>query len=200
MSDRFFVVTGGPGSGKTTLIDALAARGFRHMPEAGRAIIRDQRRIGGNALPWGDRAAFAELMLAWEMRSWNEALAHPGPVIFDRGVPDVIGYLDLCGLPVPEHVARAAKIFRYARTVFVAPPWREIFTGDAERKQDFAEAAATHAAMLRTYAALGYEAVPLPFATVDARAAAVAEHIASQFANAPHADPRPDGRDAFRRP
>lgn len=190
MSDRFFVVTGGPGSGKTTLLHALAERGFRRMPEAGRAIIRDQVRIGGPALPWGDRARFAELMLAWEMRSWHEASGLPGPVLFDRGVPDVIGYLDVCGLPVPAHARRAAQTFRYARTVFVAPPWREIFVGDAERKQSFAEAEATHAAMLRAYGALGYRAVALPFAPVAERAAFVAEQIALHFANPGAPPPR----------
>lgn len=57
------------------------------MPEAGRAIIRDQVAIAGTSLPWSDRAAVAELMLAWELRSWYEAHSHAGPVIFDRGVP-----------------------------------------------------------------------------------------------------------------
>lgn len=45
--ERFIVITGGPGSGKTTLIEALARAGFQTMPEAGRAIIQDQARIGG---------------------------------------------------------------------------------------------------------------------------------------------------------
>lgn len=51
-SDRFFVLTGGPGSGKTTLIEALRTAGFATLPEAGRGIIRDQMAIGGPALPW----------------------------------------------------------------------------------------------------------------------------------------------------
>lgn len=139
------------------------------MPEAGRAIIRDQVAIGGTALPWADCAAFAELMLGWELRSWHEAGAPPGPIIFDRGVPDVIGYLRLCGLPVPDHALKAAELFRYAPRVFVALPWREIFTADGERRQDFAEAEATHAAMVETYAGLGYELVPLPLAPVTDR-------------------------------
>ncbi|TIV93045.1 MAG: ATPase, partial [Mesorhizobium sp.] len=54
MCDHLFVVTGGPGSGKTSLIEALALKGIQHMPEAGRAIIQDQVRIKGNALPWAD--------------------------------------------------------------------------------------------------------------------------------------------------
>lgn len=175
----FHIITGGPGSGKTTLIDALAAKGIRHMPEAGRAIIRDQVAIGGTALPWADRAAFAELMLGWELRSWHEAGELPDPVIFDRGVPDVIGYLRLCGLPVPGHVLKASKLFRYAPRVFIAPPWREIFAADAERRQDFAEAEATHAAMVETYAGLGYELVPLPLAPIAERTRFVLAGIAA---------------------
>ena len=38
-AQHMFVVTGGPGSGKSSLIDAMTRRGFRTMPEAGRAII-----------------------------------------------------------------------------------------------------------------------------------------------------------------
>lgn len=160
MTDRFHIITGGPGSGKSNVIEALAADGFLHMPEAGRAIIQDQTDIGGTALPWADRRAFADLMLAWEMRSYREAKALPGPVIFDRGIPDVIGYLRLCGLTVPDFAMRAAEVRRYAKQVFIAPHWPAIFVQDAERKQTPAEAEATCQAMVEVYTDLGYELVP----------------------------------------
>jgi predicted ATPase len=167
--ERLFVVTGGPGSGKSTLIDALAGRGSCTMPEAGRAIIQDQVAIGGEALPWSDRRAFAELMLSWEMRSYRDALRLSGPVIFDRGVPDVLGYLRLCNLPIPAHIEKAAQVFRYHRRVLIAPPWRDIFALDAERKQSFEEAVATYEAMKETYSALGYTLIPLPLGSVEER-------------------------------
>jgi predicted ATPase len=167
--DRFFVLTGGPGSGKTTLIEALRADGFATAPEAGRGIIRDQMTIGGPALPWQDRALFAELMLSWELRSWRAAHAEPGPVFFDRGVPDTIGYLRLCGLPVPDYIASAARKFRYARRVFIAPPWPEIFTQDEERRQSLDEAERTFRSVTAVYAGLGYELVPLPLSSVEER-------------------------------
>lgn len=167
--DRLFVITGGPGSGKSTLIDALAGHGISNMPEAGRAIIHDQVTIGGEALPWSDRRAFAELMLSWEIRSYRAALRVSGPVIFDRGVPDVAGYLRLSGLPIPPHVDKAAQMFRYHHRVFIAPPWPEIFTQDRERKQSFEEAQATYEVMIETYSALGYGLISLPLDSVEER-------------------------------
>ncbi len=138
--------------------------------EAGRAIIQDQVAIGGSALPWSDRSAFAELMLSWELRSYRQAQVLPGTVIFDRGVPDVIGFLMLSGLPVPAHVMnRAATTFRYRRQVFIAPPWSAIFAQDAERKQSFKAAAATYRIMSDVYSSLGYELVPLLLASVSER-------------------------------
>ncbi|MGX1589406.1 AAA family ATPase [Brevundimonas diminuta] len=166
---RRIVLTGGPGSGKTTLLEALAAAGHATSPEAGRAIIRRQQAIDGDALPWKDRALFAELMLDRELEVHARAESADGPVFFDRGVPDVVGYLTLCGLPVPAHMERAAQDIRYDRRVFIAPVWPEIFGQDAERKQDLDEARRTFDAMAETYPRFGYELIELPRAPVAER-------------------------------
>jgi predicted ATPase len=176
-TDHLFVITGGPGSGKSSLIAELAARGVTTMQEAGRAIIRDQVAIGGDALPWADREGFAAQMLGWELRSHREALTLTGPVVLDRGIPDVIGYLRLCGLPAPAHAARAAAAFRYNRTVFIAPHWPEIYAQDAERKQGEAEAAATHDMMARVYVELGYRLAELPRVELSSRVEFILAHI-----------------------
>lgn len=172
-SDRFFILTGGPGSGKSTLIAALMAAGLQTMPESGRAIIREQVAAGGTALPWADRLAFAEEMFAWEIRSWRAAHELQGPVIFDRGVPDVVGYLNLVGLEVPAHIENAARSMRYASRVFVAPHWPAIYARDRERKQSMEEAEATCRAVTEVYVRLGYEIIPLPLAPVTDRVAFV---------------------------
>jgi predicted ATPase len=126
---------------------------------------------------WSDRHAFADLMLRWEIRSYRKALKVSGPVVFDRGIPDVVGYLRLNDLPVPSHVERAAQVLRYHHRVFVAPPCSEIFKQDAERKQSFVEAQATYEMMIETYSELGYELVVIPQDSVAMRLRFVLEQI-----------------------
>src|SRR5262249_13560295 len=134
--------------------------------------------IDGPALPWRDPRAFAELMLCWEMRSYRNARTHAGPVLCDRGVLNAIGYLRfVVGLPVPEHIERAARQLRYNARVFVAPHWPAIFGQDAERKQTLAEAEQSYQAAIATYRAYGYELVMLPRASITERVRFVRESI-----------------------
>ena len=174
-ADRFFVLTGGPGSGKSTVIDALERRGYARSIEAGRGVIQDQIAICGRALPWDDPALFAELMLSWDMRSYRIAELSAGPVFFDRGVVDTIGYLELSGLPVPPHMEKAAETFRYHRRAFIAPPWKEIYEQDRERKQSFEEAVRTYEAVAAAYARHGYELIEIPRASAEKRAGFILE-------------------------
>ena len=176
---RRLVLTGGPGAGKTTLIKALGKAGYARMPEAGRGVIRHQMEIGGTALPWHDPLLFAELMLSWDMRSYHAARTRAGPVFFDRGVPDNVGYLRLVGIAAPEHMERAAQELRYSRTVFVAPPWREIFENDRERRQDFDEAVRTYEVGSETYTDYGYELIELPYVSASERVSFVIETTAA---------------------
>lgn len=177
--ENFFVVTGGPGSGKSTILEALQRAGYARSMEAGRGVMQDQVAIGGDSLPWAKPGAFAELMLSWEMRSYHIGKQTTGPVFFDRGVPDVVGYLRLLKRTVPPHMDRAAQVFRYNRRVFIAPPWQQIYRQDRERKQDFAEAVRTYEVMLATYSGYGYELIEIPRASVDTRMDFI-------LSNAPH--------------
>jgi predicted ATPase len=165
----FFVITGGPGSGKTTLIEALAATGLATAAEAGRQIIIEERQSSGRALPWVDPRAFAEAMLVRDVDSYAAWRDATGPVFFDRGIPDVIGYLRLESVLVPPAVLHAARAHRYREPVFICPPWPEIYTADNERKQSFDVAEPTYRAMVEVYSEFGYGLVEVPRQDIEAR-------------------------------
>lgn len=88
-----------------------------------------------------------------------------------------MGYHLLLGRDVPAHVTEAARRFRYHPTVFVAPPWPEIYAHDEERKQDFDEAVRTHDAIAEGYRRHGYDLVPLPKADVASRVEFVRQRL-----------------------
>jgi predicted ATPase len=173
----FVVVTGGPGAGKTTLVEALRERGYARVQEAARAVIRDQVAIGGPAVRERDTELFAEIVLSWDMRNHREAAELPGPVFFDRALPDRVGFHVMRGTPAPPHVAAAVERFRYHRLVFVAPPWPEIYVHDEERTHDFDHARRAYDATIAGYARAGYEPVDLPKTDVAARVAFVLDRL-----------------------
>lgn len=180
-TDQLFIITGGPGSGKTTLINAIASHGIQTTLESGRKIIQDQLSSTGEALPWLNPIAFAELMYSRENCEYHKAIEINETVIFDRGIPDVVGYLRLMNLPVPDYMDNAAKKLRYNHTIFIAPHWPEIFKQDAERKQSQEEALATFKVMYNTYLSYGYTPVFLPLATVQTRVEFVIKHLSIEF-------------------
>jgi predicted ATPase len=164
-----YILTGGPGAGKSTLLQALSDAGIATQQESGRAIIREQQQQGGNALPWADRLAFAMLMLERDIDGWERHAGATAPVLFDRGIPDSLGYLQLCGLAAPAEMRQAVSDCRYAPRVFFAPPWRDIYRQDDERRQSWDEAVATARVMLRLYRASGYQVVVVPPLATAAR-------------------------------
>jgi len=171
------VLSGGPGSGKTTILQELARLGFPHVPEVARQIIQEQVRSGGSALPWADRQAYTALMLQRSIDSYREHASASTPLLFDRGIPDTLGYARLIGLPDIAAIEDACRQYRYAPVVFLAPPWPEIYHTDRERKQDLAEAARTYTVLAETYQSCGYQLLEIPRLPPAARAQFLADHL-----------------------
>ncbi|QQO10398.1 AAA family ATPase [Breznakiella homolactica] len=53
-----YIITGGPGAGKTSVVNELSVRGYKTIPEAAREIIRNQIDTGGDALPWKNKELY----------------------------------------------------------------------------------------------------------------------------------------------
>lgn len=155
--------------GKTAIVHHLSELGYHCVPESGRAIIRQQTAEGGDALPWSNPAAFAKLMFNSSLEDYFRLITESAPVFFDRGSPDVISYLELNGLPVPYEMIETARNNRYHQSVFITPPWQEIYENDRERKQDFEEAVKTYEMMQTVYYRYGYAVIEVPRLPVAGR-------------------------------
>ena len=174
----FYVITGGPGSGKTTVLAELARRGHICVPEDARAIIQEQVAARSSAVPWLDAPHFAELLMERSIETYQcqREKKFQTPIYFDRGVGDAFTCADLIGHTLPAPLCKLAMQCRYRDPVFLAPWWPEIYATDAERRQSRDEAERTEHAAAKTYTGLGYRIVRLPFASPSERADFILQH------------------------
>jgi predicted ATPase len=167
--DQFVVLSGCSGGGKSSLLAELGRRGHTIYEEPGRQVVKEQFFIGGDALPWKNASAFVELTVSRSIHHLIMAARSDRPSFFDRGIIDQVSGMRHAGMTVLQHLA-AAERFRYHETVFVMPPWPEIFSNDAERKHSFDDAVASYHALRITYREYGYRTVEVPKVAVSARA------------------------------
>ena len=166
--DRFVILSGCSGGGKSTLLEALKRRGHHVVEEPGRRIVIEELEGDGSALPWVDAPAFARRAIAMSLADREEAAKISGTVFFDRGLIDAASALEhLMGKPA---LTTLGRLHRYNRHVFLTPPWPEIYVGDHERRHDFSAAVAEYERLGVAYPALGYEVHVLPKVGVEERA------------------------------
>ena len=175
MAERFVVISGCSGGGKSSLLAELRRRGYDAVEEPGRRIFREEVESGGRALPWVDVEAFATRAIELAIADRVKAHACAEWTFFDRSVVDGACALEhATGEPALEMLGQT---YRYHPTVFFAAPWPEIYVSDLERRHDFNAAKAEADRLSEAYTSLGYRIVLLPKTDVSQRASFVLSHL-----------------------
>jgi predicted ATPase len=167
--DFYVVISGCSGGGKSSLLRELADRGYRVFAEPGRQIVKEQNFIGGDGIPSKDARKFSELCVSRAMHNMIIAAATTAHVFFDRSIIDNVSGLQQLPGGAPVEMLKAMETFRYARKVFMTPPWPELFRTDAERTHSYEVAIAEYATLVPAYERLGHEVILLPKVSVTER-------------------------------
>lgn len=167
MSEKHILISGCSGGGKSTLVRALHDRGFKTVPEPGRRIVAEELSGTGEALPWVNLNLFAQRAIQMAQSDLAAVEDTEGFVFFDRGLIDAAVAVEFSGGPTYRALLGGAR--HYAKRVFLAPPWPEIFVNDAERKHDLREAEAEFVRLVKALPELEYEICELPKIPVHER-------------------------------
>ena len=171
------VFAGGPATGKTTLIQTLELMGYACAQEVSRQVTLEARENGITQLFVSDPLLFSEKLLEGRVNQFKEAHKNKASLVFlDRGIPEVLAYLDRGNTPYPNHFTKACEDNQYDR-VFIFPPWEEIYTSDNERYEDYQEALKIYPFLKAAYDRVGYESIILPKDTIENRISFVLENI-----------------------
>ncbi|MFK5957427.1 MAG: ATP-binding protein [Lutibacter sp.] len=163
------VITGGPGTGKSTIINELMKRDFTCMTEISREITLNARKNGTEQLFLTKPLLFSELLLEGRVNQYIESeKKDDNLVFFDRGIPDVHAYMNYISIDYPKTYLTKSNLYRY-NYIFLMPPWEEIYISDNERYENFEQALAIHNHLERTYKDLNYTIIEVPKGSVNER-------------------------------
>lgn len=169
MEQKKIVITGGPGTGKSTVIDHLEKMKFTCMPEISRTITKEAQESGIDQLFLTDPLLFSKLLLEGRINQYQEAdLQHSSTVFFDRGIPDIHGYMDYIGMDYPIEYIEKSNEFRYS-TVFMMPPWKGIYKTDNERYESFEQSLVIYRNLINAYEAMDYSIITVPEGSISSR-------------------------------
>ena len=177
MAVKRIVITGGPGTGKTTLINALTKRGYKCFLEVSRAITLESQKNGIDQLFLTNPLLFSQKIITARSNQFKDAYAQKEKaVFFDRGVHDVIAYMNYINEKPPENFITICKQTTY-NYVFTLQPWKAIYVTDNERYESFNQSLEIHKNILKTYNNFNYVCHDVPFNTVNNRVNFILEKL-----------------------
>jgi predicted ATPase len=175
---HWHVITGAACSGKTTLINKLAERGYKIVPEAGREFIKREGKKLITGKQHGNGATMTRVLTEILLRA-ESGLRASDMLFLDRAFADQISYYRIHGIDPNEILADCFR-YRYA-SVFLLE--RFPFQPDGVRYEDEKTAAFLDEWHERDYRALGYDVVRVPAIPPAERAAFVIEKLKDLLLN-----------------
>lgn len=165
---NFYIITGGPGGGKTTLLNVLALKGYRYIGDTARDLIR--QRLAKDLPPRPDPASFARQIFFQDFENYLSNANTTSLLFFDRSFMDSANLLYNADFSTYRKIKNTHLINRYNQKVFITPPWKEIYCNDSERDQTFEQAIEVHARVCSWYTQHDYEIITIPNDTIENRA------------------------------
>jgi predicted ATPase len=159
-----YVLTGGPSVGKTTIIEILASRGYKIVPEAARIVIEEERVKGSDALPSKNFEKFQQYVA--EKQIDLESKVEGDAVFFDRGIIDGYAYCKYRNIQPPQQIIELGR-GRYDK-IFLLDSLG-MYVEDGVRSRSLEDAVKIHQHIKEVYEEFGYDLVHVPVFSPEER-------------------------------
>ncbi|MFO7971972.1 MAG: ATP-binding protein [Desulfobacterales bacterium] len=162
---NWYVITGAPSSGKTTVIRALEQLGYPVVHEVARNYIDEELIKGKNIGQIKADILSFERHILYKKLEIEKSLPKDAPVFLDRAIPDSIAYYILEGLS-PDDPIKKSRQTRYKK-IFLFERLR--FEKDDVRSENDQIAAKLDRILKESYKMLRYKVISVPMLSIDDR-------------------------------
>ncbi|GEM_PF-218800 len=163
-----YILTGGPGTGKTTIIQELRKQGEITLPEVAREIIAEEQGKEQGILPWTDLTKFQELVVERQIKLEEKIKIHrPARIFQDRSLVDGIAYAEEGKAKSPDKLHLLIEQAGYTKVFYLQQ--LPFYHQDQERKEDQVLAQKIHEKIYRVYDRLGFDIVTVPVCSIEER-------------------------------
>ncbi len=163
---NWYVITGGPGSGKTTMVNLLKERGYKTTIEHARHYLDTKMRDGKTVEEIRKNQSEFQLGVL-EMQIEQEKEISPDDVVFlDRAIPDALAYYRFLNLPQHPKLTEALHTASYKK-VFILDVLPLV--NDYARREDEAAQKKIHSLLIEVYQSLGFPIVHVPVLPIEQR-------------------------------
>ncbi len=173
---NWHVITGTVSSGKSTLIDQLADRGFQTVPETGRQYVEREMVKGRTIDEIRENMAAIQIAIKDMQLEIEHGLRANDVLFLDGAVPGSLAWYRVFGLN-PNEILPECFHYRYA-SVFILDPLP--FKENGARDGDADKVGYLDEWLTRDYTALRYSIVRVPVLSLHERLAFVLDRLSEQ--------------------
>jgi predicted ATPase len=158
------VLTGSPGTGKSSVADKLSELGYNVVVEPARELIEEFKISSPEKLPWNNHPMFVQAIEDKNVENFH----NNNFGFFDRSIVDLAGFLIKMNIEISDDLKRYCSTLRYDK-VFIFKPWREIYTTDSVRRETFEDCLELDKHLVMQYKLYGYNPIEVINSDVDSR-------------------------------
>jgi predicted ATPase len=174
-NNNWYVITGGPSVGKTSLLSELAKLGYDVVPEAARTVIDEGLERGLNLQTVrSDEKKFQE-EVAIRKQHIESARDPQQLTFFDRGMQDTAAYMQYYNFGISPEIEKLMQKSRYNK-VFLLEPLTK-YSADYARIEDKMFMKAVHDLLLQAYVNVGMEPILVPPVELEERLKIILKEI-----------------------
>ena len=165
------IISGPPGSGKTSIINALKSNGFLVKKELHPGNIKmETDKLEVSSFLFNKRIKqYLDITMLKSKKPIKKLLKDSPFIFFDRSTIDVVAYLKMWKIEYPLEWNSVISKHQYHRNIFYTPCWKEIYKTTKHRPEKYDKAKKIDLFLRKAYLKFNYNIIEVPKLDINKR-------------------------------